>query len=77
MLYKDFFAKGLACAFWLPSADNISAKTKTCLHSDTMWYDWEYVTRLIAEIGVRWLRFLLLTPLIGYVQYPICDARLH
>jgi len=51
--YNDLFAQGLACGFSLPPADNISAQGKTGLHSATMWYDREYVTRRIGEIGVQ------------------------
>jgi len=75
--YDDFFAKGLACGYWLPPANHNSAKGKTGLHSDTMWYDREYVARHIGEIGVLWVRFLLLAPPIGYVRYPTCTANLH
>jgi len=75
--YNAFFAKGLACGFWLPPADIISAKGNTGLHSDTMWYDWEYGVRHIGEIGVLWVCFLLLTPPVGYVRYPKCTAKLH
>jgi len=60
---NDFFVKGLACGFWLPPDNNISAKGKTGLHSDNMWYDKEYVARHIGEIGVLWVCLLLLTPL--------------
>jgi len=45
--YNHFFAKGLACGFSLPPANNISAKGKTGLHSDTMWHEREYVARHI------------------------------
>jgi len=75
--YNYFFAKGLACGSWPPPANNISAKGKTGLHSDTMWYDREYVARHIGEIGVLWVRFLLLEPSIGHVRYPKCTANLH
>jgi hypothetical protein len=45
--YNDIFAKGLACGFSLPPAGSISAKGKTRLHSNTMWYDRKYVLRHI------------------------------
>jgi hypothetical protein len=50
--YNDFFAKGLTCGFELPSADNISAKGKTALYFDTMWYDREYIACHIGEICI-------------------------
>jgi len=50
--YNGFFAKGLACGCSLPPGNNISAKGKTGLHSDTMWYDSEYVAPHIGEKGV-------------------------
>jgi hypothetical protein len=52
MPYHDLFTKGLAGELSQPPAGNISAKGKTGLHSDTMWYDGEYVARHIGEIGV-------------------------
>jgi hypothetical protein len=42
-----------------------------------MWYDAEYVTRHIGEIGVLGVRFFLFMPPVGYVQYPECTAKLH
>ena len=63
---EGFFAMGLACGFWLPPANHISAMGKTGLHSDTMWYDREDVLRHIGDIGVLWVSFLLLTPPVGY-----------
>jgi len=74
---NNSFTKGLACGFWLPPSNNISAKGKTGLQSDTMWYDREYVTSHIGEIGVFCVRFLPLSPTIGYVWYPKCTANLH
>ena len=50
--YNDLFAKGLACGFRLPTADHISANRETGLHSDSVWYDGEYVARHIGKIGV-------------------------
>jgi len=75
--YNDFFTKYLACGVWLPPADNISAKGTTGLHSDTMWYDTQYVVRNIGEISVLWVRFFLLAPPLGSVSYPKCPAILH
>jgi len=54
----------------VPQANDILAKGKAALHSDTMWYDREYVARHIGEIGVLAVGFLLLSPSIGYVWYP-------
>jgi len=75
--YNDFFAKGLACGLWLPPADIISAMGNTGLHSDTMRYDREYIAFHIGVINVRLVRFILLTPPVGYIQYPECAAKLH
>jgi hypothetical protein len=50
---NDFFAKGLAWGFGLPLPSNISAMGKTGLHSDTIWYDREYVARHTGEIGIN------------------------
>jgi len=73
----DFFAKSLACGFWLPPADNVSPKGKMGLHSDTMWHDREYVACLIREISVLWVRWLFLKPPGGNIQYPQCTTDLH
>ena len=48
---NDFFASGLTHGFWLPPADTISHKGKTGLHSDTKWYESEFVLCHIREIG--------------------------
>jgi len=58
--YYDFFAKGLTWGFWLPTADNLSPKQRTGLLSDTVWYDTEYITCHIREMGVCWVHLLLL-----------------
>jgi len=71
------FAKGLLCWFWLPPAYNMSSNRKTQLHSDTLWYDRNYVLWHIIEIGVFWVLPLLLAPLVGYVLYPKCTANHH
>jgi len=75
--YNDSFAKCVTCGFWLPPADNILPKLQTGLHSDTMWYDREYVARHIGEISVLWVLFLLLPPPVRSVRYPKCTANLH
>jgi len=74
---QQLFPKGSRLWFWLPPADNISAKGKSGFHSDTMKYDREYVARNIGEISVLWVRFLLLVPPIGYVRLPKCTANIH
>jgi hypothetical protein len=61
----------------MPPAYIISAKGKTGLHSNTIWYDIEYIARQIGEIGVLWVRFLQLSPQIGYVRCPKCTANHH
>jgi len=75
--YNDRFTKCLACSFWWPAAHNISPKGKTGLYSDNMWYDREYVTCHMGEIGVLWVRFLLLGPPVCYVRNPKCTANLY
>ena len=47
------------------SANNILPKRKTGLHSDTMWYNREYVVSHIGEISVLWVCFLLLAQPVG------------
>ena len=75
--YNDFFAKGIACGYWLPSADHISPKVQTGVHSDTMWYDRENVSWDIREIRVLWVRFLVLSPSVGDIRYPKFTANFH
>jgi hypothetical protein len=75
--YNNLFANSLACGFWLPPANNLSAKRKTGLHSDTMWYDREYVTCHIAEISVISVRFFLLLPPVSDIWQPKCTTNLH
>jgi len=75
--YNDFFTKDLACGYSLPPADDVSPTGNTGLHTDTMWYDGEYVACHMAEIGTLWVRFLLMPPPVGYVQYPKCTVNLH
>jgi hypothetical protein len=75
--YNDFFAKGLACGLWLPSADNISAKGKSGLHSDNMCCVREYVVCPIGEMGVLSMRVIRLSPPVGSVWYPKCSANLQ
>jgi len=74
---NEFFAKGLACGFSLPPPNNISAKGKTGLQSETMWYDRDYVASHVGTIGVLLVRFLLLAPPISDVRYPKCTPNLH
>ena len=71
------FHEGFRPGFWLPLANNMSTKRSTGLHSDTMWYDREYVARHIGGNGVHWVHFLLLVSSISYVWYPKCNANLH
>jgi len=75
--YNDIFVKGFGCGFWLPPADNIPPKGITGLHSNTMWYDREYVACHIGEISVIWVCILLLAPAVGYIRYPKCTANCH
>jgi hypothetical protein len=65
------------CSFWHPPAANISAKGTTAIHCDIMWYDREYLACHIGEISVHWVRFVMLTPAVGYIQYPKCTANIH
>jgi len=39
--FNDIFVQRLICSFWRPQADNISAKGKTGLNSETTWYETE------------------------------------
>jgi len=67
-----------SCLWFLTASSRYHlGQGKTGLHSDTMWYEREYVARHIGEIGVLWVRFLLLSPPVGYVRYPKCTANLH
>jgi len=75
--YNNFFAKDLTIGFWLPPANSISAEGKTGLHSNTMWYDREYVVQHIREIDVHWVHSSLFAPPIGYGRYPKCSTNLH
>jgi len=75
--YNNIFAKGLNCGFWLPPADNISPKGQTGLHSDTIWFDREYIACHIGVIGLLWFCFLLLAPPVGDIRYPKCPGILH
>jgi hypothetical protein len=75
--YNDFLVNGVTCGFWLPPADHISLNGKTGIHSETMWYDREYVTHHFGEIGLLWLWFLLLLPPVGYVRYQKYTAILY
>jgi len=47
----DIFPQHLASSFGLSPANNISPKGKSGLHSDTMWYNRQYVASHVAEIG--------------------------
>jgi hypothetical protein len=42
-----------------------------------MSYDGEYVARHIGKISVLGVRFLLLMPPVGHIQYSKCSANLH
>jgi hypothetical protein len=63
--YYGYFAKGLACDFSLPPRDHISPMGNTCLHSDTVRYDREYIAYRIGEIGVLCVRYVLLPGPVG------------
>jgi len=67
---------GRASGFGLPQADNISPKAKTGLHSDTVWYDREYIQCQSREIGVLWVCFLSLILPVGDVLNPKCAANI-
>jgi len=74
---NNFFAKGLACDFWLPPSNQIGPKWRTVLYSDTIWYDTDYVACHIGMISVHWVRFVLLAPPVGYVQFPTATANFY
>jgi hypothetical protein len=42
-----------------------------------MWCDRDYVASHIEEIGVLWVRFVLLAQPMGYIRYPECTANLQ
>jgi len=75
--HNDCCAAGHSCGFWHPPADIISATGTNGFQCYTLWYDWEYVAHHIGVIGVPWVRFLLLAPPVGYVQYPKHTANFH
>jgi len=75
--YDDIFAKGFACGFWQPPADNVLSKGKTGLHSNTMWYDREYIPWHIGEIGVLPVCFILLMPPVGDIRWPKWTTNYH
>jgi len=77
LLYNNLVLKGLASGFWVPLADNVLPKGKTCANSNTMWYDREYVLCHDIQIGVLWVCCLLFSPPVGNIQYPKCTPNLH
>jgi len=72
--HNDFFKKGLRCGFWLAPANHIPPTGKPGIHSNTMWYDWKYVTCHTGEIHILGVRFLFLAPPVGDVRYPKCTV---
>jgi len=69
--------EGSCLWFLTTSSEKIQPKSTTDLHSNTMWYDREYILCHIEEISVLWVRFLLWTLPVGYVRYPQCIANRH
>jgi len=74
---QRLFINGLACGFWLSPTKDISLEGKSGFQPDTMWYDREYAACHIGDIGVLWVRFILLPPPAGYVWDATCTANLH
>jgi len=58
-------------------ADTVSRNGKTCLISDTMWYDREFIACRITELGVLWVHGLLVMPPVGDIRYSQCTANPH
>jgi len=75
--YNDFSTKCLPCGVSLPPATNATHKGKTGLHSDTMWYDREYIACPSREIGVLCAHFVLLVLLVSDIWYQKSSANLH
>jgi hypothetical protein len=75
--HHDIFAKRLACSCWVPPANITLAKGTTGLHCNTMYHDREHFVCLIEEISIHLVRFLLLAPPVGSVQYKQFTANLH
>jgi len=73
----ESFVKGLVWGFWPPTADNISPKGNAGCHSNSIWYNGEYVVFHIGEMSVHWVCFLLLAPPGGDVSDPRGTANLH
>ena len=72
-----FSLECLGSGFRLSPANNVSAKRSTGLHSNSMWYNWEYDARHIREIGVLWEYFLGLQPPVGDIWQPKSSVILH
>jgi len=75
--YYDFSAKGFTCGFWLLPAYHILRNGKPGLQYNTIWYDGEYVACHIGEIGIIWVCFLVLTPLVNDIRDRECTANHH
>jgi len=75
--YNNLFGMGLAGSIWLPPAHIISPKGRTGLHSGTMWDDRDNIACHIGQIGILYVRFPLLAPPVGDIQYPKCITNLH
>jgi len=75
--YNEWFANGLASGFWMPWAGTIMSNGSNGLHWENMSYGRDYFVYHIQEIGVLWVRRLLLAPPVSYVQFPKCTATLH
>ena len=41
-----------------------------------MWYDGEYLSRHIRDIGVLWVRFLMMSTTVSDIWYPQFTANL-
>jgi len=75
--YNDFFPKCLSCCFWLSAAENVSHKGSTTLHSDTIWYNREYIVCHIREIDVLYAHVFWLPQQFSDNGYRKCSAILH
>jgi len=75
--YYNFFAKSLACGFWLLPVDKVLPNGQTGLHQDTMWYDRTFITCHNREISMVWVCVFVLTLQVNYIRCLKCTAILH
>jgi hypothetical protein len=69
--------KGSGCGCQLPSANNISPKGITSLHSHKMWHCIESIACHSGEISILWMYFHLLMAPVVDIRYQKCTAYLQ